>query len=52
MILTFQKTERAGHSGTHVIGQTKKSFVGRVTQKTWTDAVLAQIACKLRESSR
>jgi hypothetical protein len=52
VILAFQKATRAGQSGTRVIGQTKKSFVGRVTQKTWTDAVLAQIACKLRESSR
>jgi hypothetical protein len=52
VILTFQKTERAGRSGTRVIGETKKSFVGRMAQKTWTDAVLAQIACKLRESSR
>jgi hypothetical protein len=33
-------------------GETKKSFVGRMAQKTWTDAVLAQIDCKLRESSR
>jgi hypothetical protein len=52
VILTFRKTERGGQSGTRVIGETKKSFVGRMAQKTWTDAVLAQIACKLRESRR
>jgi hypothetical protein len=52
VILSLQKSESGGRSGTLVIGKTKKSFVGRVTQKTWTDAVLAQIACKLRESSR
>jgi hypothetical protein len=52
VILTFQKTGRDGRIGTRVIGQTKKRLVGRMAQKTWTDAVLAQIACKLRESSR
>lgn len=52
VILTFRETKEAGHSGTLVIGQTKKSFVGRLAQRTWTDAVFAQIACNLRESSR
>jgi hypothetical protein len=52
VILTFQKTERGGQSGTRVVGETKKSFVGRMAQKTWTDAVLAQIDCKLREARR
>lgn len=50
--LTFQNFKRGGQSGTRVIGETKKSFVGRMAQRTWTDAVLAQIACKLHESSR
>ena len=52
VILTFQKSERGGQSGTRVIGDTKKNFVGHMTQKTWTDAVLAQIGCKLREPRR
>lgn len=52
VILTFQRSERGGQSGTRVIGHTKKNFVGHVTQKTWTDAVLAQIGCKLREPRR
>jgi hypothetical protein len=47
VILTFQKSERGGQSGTRVIGETKKSFVGHVAQRTWTDAVLAEMACKL-----
>lgn len=47
--LTFKKTTNQGRSGTMVTGETKKSFVGRLTQRTWTDAVLAQMACKLRE---
>jgi hypothetical protein len=48
MILTFKRTQR----GTRVSGETKKRFIGHLTQKTWTSAVLAQIACKLREASR
>lgn len=52
VILSLQKTQRAGRSGTLVTGTTKKSLVGRVGQRTWTDAVLAQIACKITESSR
>jgi len=47
--LTFQKSERNGQSGTRVTGETRKNFVGRLAQRTWTDAVLAQMACKLRE---
>jgi hypothetical protein len=30
-----------------VTGETNKSFIGRLTQKSWTSAVLAQIACSL-----
>jgi hypothetical protein len=51
VILTFHEAERGGKSGTSVVGKTKKSFVGHVAQRTWTDAVLAQIACRLREPS-
>jgi hypothetical protein len=52
VILTFAETERGGQSGTRVIGRTKKNFFGHVAQRTWTDAVLAQMVCKLNASSR
>jgi hypothetical protein len=52
VILTFKETEEGGQNGTRVVGETKKNFIGHVSQRTWTDAVLAQIACKLRVSSR
>ncbi len=52
VILTFKATEEGGQNGTRVVGETKKNFIGHVSQRTWTDAVLAQIACKLRASSR
>ena len=48
VILHFSSTRQDGRSGTLVTGETKKGLVGRVTQKSWTDAVLAQIACNLR----
>jgi hypothetical protein len=48
VILHFSSTQQDGRSGTLVTGETKKGLVGRVTQKSWTDAVLAQIACNLR----
>jgi hypothetical protein len=48
--LTFQKSQKGGQTGTLITGETKKSFVGRIAQRTWTDAVMAQIACRLRES--
>ncbi len=47
--LTFKPTKQGGESGTLVTGETKKNFVGRLAQRSWTDAVLAETACKLRE---
>ncbi len=50
--LTFKKFEQEGQSGTRVIGETKKNFIGHIAQKTWTDAVFAQMACALHISGR
>lgn len=47
-ILHLEAAQQRGQSGTRVTGETKKSVVGRVTQKSWTAAVLAQIACNLK----
>jgi hypothetical protein len=52
VILSFHESSRSGRSGTRVTGQTRKNFVGHASQRTWTDAVLAQMACKLRQSSQ
>jgi hypothetical protein len=48
VILHFSGAHQGGQAGTKVTGETKKSIVGHVSQKTWTSAVLAQIACNLR----
>ena len=52
LILNFSRVQRGGQSGTRVLGETKKSIVGRLAQKSWTSAVLAQIACNLRAGGR
>lgn len=48
LILHFQPVRQGGAFGTLVSGETRKGFVGRVTQHSWTNALLAQIACYLR----
>ena len=48
LILHFASSRKGGRGGTQVTGETKKSIVGRLSQKSWTAAVLAQIACNLR----
>lgn len=48
MILRFASVQRNGQRGTLVTGETKKTLVGRLTQKSWTSAVMAQISCNLR----
>lgn len=50
VFLHFREAQQGGQEGTLVTGETKKSFVGRVTRKSWTNAVLAQIACVLRNA--
>jgi hypothetical protein len=47
-ILQFEDATEGGQRGTRVSGETKKSAVGRLAQKSWTAAVLAQTACNLR----
>jgi hypothetical protein len=49
LILHFEKSRQGDRAGTLVTAETRRSFVGRVTQKSWTNAILAQIACHLRE---
>jgi hypothetical protein len=51
-ILRFKETQLGNQKGTRVTGETKKTFVGRAAQKSWTNAVLAQTACGLRDASR
>jgi hypothetical protein len=48
VILHFESTSSNGQDGTKVVGETKRGIMGRVTQKPWTGAVLAQIECNLR----
>lgn len=43
VVLTLEKTQQ----GTRVTAKTVKTFTGRLAQKNWTNAVLAQLACRL-----
>jgi len=47
LLLRFEAGQQGSQSGTRVTGETKKSKLGRLAQKSWTSAVLAQIACNL-----
>ena len=48
MVLQFQSASEGRQSGTLVIGETKKGFIMRAGQKSWTNAVLMQTGCMLR----
>ncbi|MEI9975403.1 MAG: hypothetical protein WDO73_27050 [Ignavibacteriota bacterium] len=46
--LHFSAAKKSGQIGTKVAAETRKSFTGRLAQKSWTSAVLTQIGCNLR----
>jgi hypothetical protein len=47
MTLHFEEATEGNQRGTRVTGETKKGFVMRAGQKSWTNAVLDQTACTL-----
>ena len=49
MLLHFTPAQEGGRRGTLVTGETKKGFIMRAGQKSWTNAILAQTACALRK---
>jgi len=51
VVLRFEEAEEGGQKGTRVTGETKKGFVGRAGQKSWTNAVLDQTGCMLGKSA-
>ena len=48
--LKLAEGEEDGKKGTKVDGETKKGFVGRAGQKSWTNAVLDQTSCMLEKT--
>ncbi|HYW46853.1 MAG TPA: hypothetical protein VE959_28560, partial [Bryobacteraceae bacterium] len=50
--LRFAEAQQGSQRGTRVTGETRKSVIGRLAQKSWTNAVLAQTACMLRSEGR
>lgn len=45
---TLAPATENGVAGTKVVGDTKKTFAGRMGQKSWTDAVLTRAECLLK----
>jgi hypothetical protein len=52
MTLHLEEAVQGNQKGTRVTGETKKGFVMRAGQKSWTKAVLDQTACMLHASAR
>src|SRR5262245_44644748 len=50
LVVQFKETEEGGAKGTRVIAETKKGLVGRVGQKSWSNAVLDQAERNLKEA--
>jgi hypothetical protein len=51
VVLRFDEAEEGGQKGTRVTGETKKGFVGRAGEKSWTNAVQDQTGCMLGKSA-
>ncbi len=49
LVAQIEEAEQSGVKGTRVIAETKKGFMGRAGQKSWTNAVLDQTECILKE---
>ena len=47
MTLRLEESTEGNHRGTRVVGETKKGFVMRAGQKSWTNAILDQTGCAL-----
>jgi hypothetical protein len=52
VVLQLAEAEEGGKKGTRVTGETKKGFVGRAGQKSWTNAVLDQTSCILEKGGK
>ena len=50
VVFHLEEVDREGQKATKVTGETKKGFVGRAGQKSWTNAVLDQTNCILEKS--
>lgn len=48
LVVEFAEAKEGETAGTKVMAETKKGFVGRAGQKSWTNAVLDQAECILK----
>ena len=49
VVFHLEEVELEGQKATKVTGETKKGFVGRAGQKSWTNAILDQTNCILEK---
>ncbi len=52
LVAQFKEAEEGGVKGTRVVAETKKGFVGRAGQKSWTNAVLDEAERILKEAKQ
>lgn len=52
LVVQMKEAEEGGVKGTKVTMETRKTFAGRVGQKTWTSAVLDQTDCMLKATMK
>jgi hypothetical protein len=52
LVVQLKEAEEGGVKGTKVVAETKKGFIGRVGQKSWTNAVLNQADRILKEAKQ
>lgn len=52
LAVQLKEAEEGGVKGTRVVAETKKGFVGRAGQKSWTNAVLDQTERILKEEKK
>ena len=52
LVARLEEAEESGVKGTRLIAETKKGFLGRAGQKSWSSAVLDQTECILKEGKQ
>ena len=50
LVARLEEAEETGVKGTRITAETRKGFIGRAGQKSWSSAVLDQTECILKET--
>ena len=52
LVARLEEAEESGVKGTRITAETRKGFIGRAGQKSWSNAVLDQTECILKENKQ